>query len=728
MLWETTNQLDILQQGIKLGQQAQDESNQNLLTAATLLLQQTLPNIHLKNQWSLPENVTASTFGRSPDGLWFAVGSVEGKVFLWSVQDQKWFPTINTGDKEVTQVEVSNGGDRIVTIARDKTPRPWIWNQDGKTFRTLPVDLGEDSRPNVSLSPDGRYLAITSSKPEEVQLWGIDTGKLEDRRNFLGKSITKIRFSPDGQKLAIATREGDIILWTLKERALWAALQTLHTGDIGGVADLRLSPNGQWLATASDQTPRIWSLADLVPWRPSPATPSAQVQPLWRFQGHQSNVLSLAFSEDSQRLATSSSDGSARVWRISPDPDDPKAMAWTEELNLTGHDYVIWAVGFAPDRRTLTTLTQTGTLNRWDLSPQPRPGLFPRGTDQDKNQPPSAFSQVAFSPDGQRLATFSLDDKIRLWDRQGNPLREFATTVNQSKDVRGQVFFSPDGQELASISRDGTVERWNRQGQRLATLWPASSGERAIGLDFRPGRSHLATLITMGKDRGQVRVWSIEGDRPQHPQSFSLGDHNPHLAVAEFSPNGRYLAVGFIDGQAYLIDRQPILGIFQRPPIRLRPKQPSPVQTAISSLRFSPDSQILAVASRDGRVYLWNLKGRERLPQPIDHGSLITSVRFNQPRSSREPLLLVTLSWNQRARLWDSRGNLVAEYQGETDFWDAGFSPEGNLLAVGSEGKGQWFPVKSLDQLLKDGCEWIADYRRTHPEATKDLQFCDDLR
>jgi WD40 repeat protein len=116
------------------------------------------------------------------------------------------------------------------------------------------------------------------------------------------------------------------------------------------------------------------------------------------------------------------------------------------------------------------------------------------------------------------------------------------------------------------------------------------------------------------------------------------------------------------------------------------------------------------------------------LDRPINHGSPITSVRFNQPRSSREPLLLVTLSWNQRARLWDSRGNLVAEYQGETGFWDAGFSPEGNLLAVGSEGKGQWLPVKSLDQLLKDGCDWIADYRRTHPQATQDLQFCDDLR
>jgi WD40 repeat protein len=436
-------------------------------------------------------------------------------------------------------------------------------------------------------------------------------------------------------------------------------------------------------------------------------------------------VLSLAFSGDSQYLATGSSDGTARIWRLSSDPDDPKAMAWTEEMNLTGHDSFIWAVGFAPDHRTLTTLTQTGTLNRWDLSPQARPKLFPQGA----NRSPWPLTQVAFSPDGQRLATFSLDDTVRLWNRQGNRLGEFATMVTQSKEVRGQVFFSPDGLELVSISRSGTAERWNRQGQRLATLWQASSGERAIGLDFRPGSSHLATLVTTAKDNLQVTVWSLPGDRPQHPQSFSLGDHNPHLAVAEFSPNGRYLAVGFRDSQVvYLIDRQPILGIFQRQPIPLRPKQPSEQESSISSLRFSPDGQTLAVASWGGTVQLWNLKGEPMLDQPINHGSPITSVRFNQPRSSREPLLLVTLSWNQRARLWDSRGNPVAEYRGETGFWDAGFSPEGDLLAVGSEGKGQWLPVKSLDQLLKDGCDWIADYRRTHPEATQDLQFCDDLR
>ncbi|XGB43119.1 MAG: WD40 repeat domain-containing protein [Nodosilinea sp. LVE1205-7] len=592
---EATSQLTTLQLGLTAGQQQlQGTPNPEVSAAAASLLQQILPEIHLKNQWVLPENTIASSSGRSPDGQWFAAGSLEGKVFLWSVQDSKWRLPINTGDTEVNRVEVSNGGSRVVTVSKiDNHYRVKVWTAGSKELRELLVGLPKaDWPPALSLSPDGRYLAIAGANQGGVQLWAIDSGRPQASQSFSGKTITQIRFSPDGQKLAIATRDGNIILWNRQQRALRAALQTLSTGDIGRVTDLRFSPNGQWLATASNRTPRLWNLADLVPWHPSLAVPPAPVKPLAQFQGHQSNVLSLAFSGDSQYLATGSSDGTARVWRLS---SDPEVMAGTEALKLTGHDSFIRAVGFAPDQRTLTTLTQTGTLNRWDLSPQARPEPFPQVVYKDKNQSTWPFTQVAFSSDGQRLATFSLDDKIRLWDRQGKLLRELATTVTQSRDVRGQVFFSqPDGQELAAISRDGTAERWNRQGEKLAPLWPARLGERAIGLDFRRGSSHLATLVTTDKNQIQVTVWSIEGDRPHHPQSFSLESHNPRLAVAEFSPNGRYLAVGFRDGDAYLI---PLLRVFHRKPLALQPRQSTELKTGISSLRFSPDGQTLAVAS-----------------------------------------------------------------------------------------------------------------------------------
>ncbi|MBU6230209.1 MAG: WD40 repeat domain-containing protein, partial [Cyanobacteria bacterium REEB459] len=185
----TTSQLHTLQLGLRVGYR---QPNQEIAAAAISLLLQTLSGIHLKNQWSLPDNAIASTSGRSPDGQWFAVGSLDGKVFLWSVQASNWWPAINTGDTEVNRVEVSNGGSRVVTVTKvDDHYRVKVWTTGDQRLRELPVGLPtRDKLPALSLSPDGRYLAIAGANQGGVQLWNVDSGRLEPGRSFSEKTIT----------------------------------------------------------------------------------------------------------------------------------------------------------------------------------------------------------------------------------------------------------------------------------------------------------------------------------------------------------------------------------------------------------------------------------------------------------------------------------------------------------------------------------------------------------
>ncbi|MEL6856705.1 MAG: hypothetical protein AAFO83_16635, partial [Cyanobacteria bacterium J06607_13] len=63
---------------------------------------------------------------------------------------------------------------------------------------------------------------------------------------------------------------------------------------------------------------------------------------------------------------------------------------------------------------------------------------------------------VAFSPDGQRIAAGGVDSQVRVWDQQGNLQALLNRHVNEVRSVA----FSPDGQQLLTASLDRTVRLW----------------------------------------------------------------------------------------------------------------------------------------------------------------------------------------------------------------------------------------------------------------------------
>ena len=446
--------------------------------------------------------------GFSPDGKLLLTGGFKDGARLWNVESGASLRAVAAHEGAVYNVAFSPDGSRAATAGRDRI-RIWQtdqWRQlaawpvlnqtivvplafspDSQRLATVnysgsPVRIWDARDPaeawpaafttiglsDLAVSPDGKMVALArvsnTAKEDkdghwmesEVEVCDLATGRVLQvvERNRLRseqfKPWTKrVAFSPDGKRLAVVdARErfhvGEVLPppATVRVFDLAQGRQVLTLEQAG--ERVAFSPDGRWIATRSNPRPEEEALVGAVRlWDAQTGKQGAA------FRLTEGAAGGLAFSPDARFLALA---GKPIVLL----EVTPSGLRLAQTIDREGR-----SLAFSPDGRLLAASAWPGHVDLWDVGT----GRLVRDIHQERHSghgPEGSYAllaysplNLAFSPDGRRLAYATDDRTVRLHDVEGGQdlllLDDFRVQVSR-------LFFSRDGRRLFAVD---SMPRWH---------------------------------------------------------------------------------------------------------------------------------------------------------------------------------------------------------------------------------------------------------------------------
>jgi len=541
---------------------------------------------------------------------------------------------------------------------------------------------------DVAFSPDSKLLASADDNGT-INLWDPVTrqrlNQLRSEESGFSSGLGRLAFSQDSKLLAVTTIEGQVTLLDVStSQPISRSLASSTSGQLYGVS---FSPDGKILAAGGVGGIFLWDVTtgELIT-ETSPEALNYGGSP-------QFIAVDVAFSPDGQTLATAdlllgqsenSFTGTVGLWEFPSLKPIP--------LTDNSADF-FFSMAFSPDGNTLaagacnqgniassTPNCSESEVRLWDIATRKLAGKIP-------TTHTNLIFDVAFSPDGQTVATSSFDKTISLWNVQTQQLVGQSLT-GHSNWVLG-IAFSPDGQTLASASQDGNVILWNTNPSRALIRQTTLSR-----LDLSPVSSLALSpdsrLIAVSSYASPaLALWDTNTGQ-MVGNSFGDQETPNHLA---FSPDGKTLASSScakLDPQGTCLQ----IGIFLWDVSTKQERQVIRVDNSIVSLAFSLDGRSLAASSctkfdeqqacSQNGIFLWNVSTGEAVSSNpwAEYATAITSLAF-----SSDSKRLASGS-SGTVIVWDIQTGrpVVSQTVSNQTVQVLAFSPDNATIAIGATG------------------------------------------
>jgi WD40 repeat protein/tRNA A-37 threonylcarbamoyl transferase component Bud32 len=390
--------------------------------------------------------------------------------------------TLTGHEGEVHYVCYSPDGTRLATASADRTVRVW----DAADGHCLLVLQGHEGEVNcVAFSPNGQRL-VSTSDDGTLREWNLTDGTTLHVTPGRAGPLWGVAFSPDGTLLAVCGEDKNTVLWDTRD---WQLLETLgeHSNQVGALA---FSHDGKWLATVSeDGLAIVWDVATR--------------NPVHRLKNNTA-LTSVSFDPQDQRLIVGGRAGRCtNLWDLR-----------TGKLLLIGstHHEIVHAVAFHPQKNYFAVATKGGVVELHDASTG----------DRFRNLHGHAMRvwSLAFSPNGERLATASADRTVKIWNLSSENPRSLAIEKFGSRclDV------TPDGRRLVTGHENGAITVYDLPTRNV--VWHTRRDFEVVG-DFDGDGARDQGYFVGGVWRIRLAASGRDPKKAEFVRMFGLEDQVP---------------------------------------------------------------------------------------------------------------------------------------------------------------------------------------------------------